>query len=242
MASGAGKTFIQETMKGSIGKTAKPKTEAPTLNVPYRGKPLTLPKPNSFKGKKLTVKQAITKRRSLRKYSEEPISLLELSYALWAMQGVHKELKKVTLRTVPSAGARHAFHIIVLVNNVKRLTNGLYLYDALHHKLQKLDYANDMPSKLEDACLGQTMITSSAVTFFYVADVFRMTSKYKERGYRYLFLDAGHAVQNLYLIAEDMDAGTVAVGAYDDKKLNTLFDFNIEDYFVIYIAPFGKKV
>jgi SagB-type dehydrogenase family enzyme len=157
------------------------------------------------------------------------------------MQGIHKQLKKVTLRTVPSAGARHAFHIIVLVNNVKRLTNGLYLYDALHHKLQKLDYTQDIPSKLEDACLGQKMITGSAVTFFYVADVFRMTSKYKERGYRYLFLDAGHAVQNLYLVAEDMDAGTVAIGAYDDQKLNDLFNFNPENYFIIYIAPLGKK-
>ncbi len=241
MASGAGNRFIQETMKGTISKTGGKKTEAPSFAVPTRGKPLTLPKPNSFKGKKLTIKQGITKRKSLRKYSNEPISLLELSYALWAMQGVHKQLKKVTLRTVPSAGARHAFHIIVLVNNVKRLTNGLYLYDALHHKLQKLDYTNDMPAKLEAACLGQKMITESAVTFFYVADVFRMTSKYKERGYRYLFLDAGHAVQNLYLVAEDMDAGTVAIGAYDDEKLNDLFNFNTEDYFVIYIAPLGKK-
>jgi SagB-type dehydrogenase family enzyme len=241
MASGAGNRFIQETMKGSIGKTETPKTEAPSLNLPFRGKPLNLPKPNSFKGNKLTIKQAVTKRKSHRKYSDEPITLLELSYALWAMQGVHKHLKKVTLRTVPSAGARHAFHIIVLVNNVKRLTNGLYLYDALHHKLHKLDVANDMPSKLEDACLGQKMITGSAVTFFYVADVFRMTSKYRERGYRYLFLDAGHAVQNLYLVAEDMDAGTVAIGAYDDQKLNDLFNFKTEDYFVIYIAPLGKK-
>jgi len=68
-----------------------------------------------------------------------------------------------------------------------------------------------------------------------------MAWRYGERGYRYLFLDAGHVCQNLYLASENIDCGTCAIGAFHDDELNKLLNINGKDQFVIYAATVGKK-
>jgi len=46
--------------------------------------------------------------------------------------------------------------------------------------------------------------------------------KYGQRGYRYVWLDAGHLAQNLYLVADALGLGPVAIGAFFDEELNEL--------------------
>ena len=237
-----GKAFIKQTMHSNLQHDQSEKKLPPQLEMPYQGVAIKLPKPTSFKGLKVTVKNAINNRKSIREYADEPLSKLELSFALYSMQGVHKTVKNTTFRTVPSAGARHAFETLVLVNNVKSLTSGLYHYIAIEHQLVKINTQNDISSQLTKACLNQKMVKNAAVTFFFIADIYRMTYRYGERGYRYIFLDAGHIVQNLYLVAQEMDAGTVAIGAFDDAAVNALFNLDGEAQFVVYAAPLGKRL
>ena len=80
---------------------------------------------------------AIRKRRSHRKYSDSPLSLEELSFLLWATQGVHEVWREgiATRRTVPSGGSRHPFETYLVVINVEELDHGLYRYLPLDHKL-----------------------------------------------------------------------------------------------------------
>jgi len=98
-----------------------------------------------------------------------------------------------------------------------------------------------LAERLTGACLNQSMVKNSAVTFFWTVMIYRMKWRYGERGYRYIFLDAGHSCQNLYLAAESIDCGVCAVAAFEDDRLNRELDVDGLEQFVIYLACAGKK-
>jgi SagB-type dehydrogenase family enzyme len=171
------------------------------------------------------------------------LTLNELSALLWFTQGVKEVTNRpVTLRTVPSAGARHAFETYLLVNRVEDLQPGIYRYLALEHALLGLNFDEDVNETLTQACFNQRQVATSAVTFFWAAVVERMQWRYPERGYRYLLLDAGHICQNLYLAAEGLGCGVCAIAAYDDDSVNAALGLDGETIFVAYIASLGKRM
>jgi SagB-type dehydrogenase family enzyme len=191
----------------------------------------------------MNLRQAIEQRVSIRQYSAEYLSMDEFSMLLWLTQGVKQvTTRPATQRTVPSAGARHAFETFILANRVDGLTPGVYRFLAIEHALQEVNLDPLIASRLEEACLGQKMITRSAAAFFWAAVAERMTWRYVERGYRYLHLDAGHVCQNLYLAGESMGCGTCAIAAYDDDLVNGALGLDGEKIFVVYLAALGKKV
>ena len=217
----------------------------PPLEVPKydKGNIVDLPDPKKFKANQIPVDRAISIRTSVRAYSEQPLSLEELSYLLWCTQGVKSiHSRNATLRTVPSAGARHAFETYLLVNRVEGVEPGLYRFLALSHKLQGVDLNKNIADKITDSCLRQRFIMLSAVTFIWVAAVYRMVWRYQERGYRYIHLDAGHICQNLYLSAESIDSGVCAIGAFDDDALNSILGIDGIEQFAVYVAVCGKKI
>lgn len=212
------------------------------LPVPPDAALIPLPAPDGLKMPPAGLREMIEKRRSLRKYRATALSLAELSYLLWLTQGVKEITKRpVTLRTVPSAGARHAFETFLLINNVDGLQPGLYRFVASQHALLRLAAPEDIRDEITHACWDQSQIANSAVTFLWVAVVERMYWRYVERGYRYLFLDAGHVCQNLYLAAEAIDCGVCAIAAYDDQLLNEALDLDGENLFAIYVGSVGKR-
>lgn len=241
---GIGREFIERTKYKYLRESDQSKNlSQPTLEqIAEENKEIIeLPHPKDVQVD-IKLVEAMEKRRSLRRYSDKPLTLEELSFLLWCTQGVKEKYQNVTFRMVPSAGARHAFETYILVNNVKGLNSGLYRYLALDHKLQEVEMSAEIADKLVDACLGQVFIKNSAVTFIWVAVPYRMTWRYSERGYRYMFLDAGHVGQNLYLAAEGIDCGACVIGAYDDDAVNNLLGFDGKELFVIYMASVGKKI
>jgi SagB-type dehydrogenase family enzyme len=146
-----------------------------------------------------------------------------------------------TVRTVPSAGARHAFETLLLINNVSGLDPGLYRFLALEHALLEENLAPDCADRLVEACLGQEFIKSCAATFIWTAEVARMKYRYGERGYRYLHLDAGHVCQNLYLAAEAIGCGACAVAAFTDDEVNGVLGLDGVSRFAIYLGAVGKR-
>ena len=242
--------FLEHTSFDHLEKPAQMEgAKQPPLEAEYdRDKPLIdLPPASSVKLTNNDLHRVMGQRRTLRQYASDPISLEELSFLLWCTQGVHEtvpayEAKGLrTMRTVPSAGARHAFDTFLLVNNVAGLPSGLYRYVALGHKLSQLDTSEKLADVFVKGCRGQTLVKSCAVAFFWVADVYRMTWRFSQRGFRYLFLDAGHVCQNLYLGAEAVGGGACAIGAYDDDNMSRLFGVDGETRFVIYAGTVGKK-
>lgn len=202
---------------------------------------IDLPDPRKYEAD-ISLTQAIVQRVSVRKYADTPVSLPELSYLLWCIQGVKSvESHLVTLRTVPSAGARHAFETYLLVNNVAGLAPGLYKFLAVDHQLAKLEAGENISDIITEACLRQRFVKTSAVTFIWTATAYRMTYRYGQRGYRYLHLDAGHVCQNLYLAAETTTCGVCAIAAFDDDQLNQALSLDGEAQFAVYVATLGKK-
>jgi SagB-type dehydrogenase family enzyme len=212
----------------------------PPLELPYlpTAKLIDLPEPNEIHVPDVNLRTVIEQRRTLRRYADLHLSLTELSFLLWATQGVKRVTER---RTVPSAGARHAFETILMVNRVEGLQPGLYRYIALEHALLELSAPPEIQHTLYQACLDQSQITSSAVTFFWVAVVERMYWRYGERGYRYLHLDAGHVCQNLCLAAEGIGGGVCEIAAYEDDAVNAALGLDGVEQFVIYLATVGKK-
>lgn len=240
-----GKEFMEKTKYQYLPESDQTKElpQPPLEQAFNEGKQvIDLPKPEDLKIKKYDFLTAVVERKSMRKYSDEPLTLDELTYLLWTTQGVKQVTNRpATLRTVPSAGARHCLETYLLINRVEGLTPGLYRYKAIEHKLIVLDTNLGWDEKLTAACLGQPFVRSSAVTFFWAADAYRMEWRYGERGYRYMHLDAGHACQNLYLAAEVIDAGVCAIAAFNDDEVNPLLGLDGDNDFVVYVATVGKK-
>ena len=238
-----GKDFIRLTHYEHLTPSDQSQgVPAPSLESPYcGGGPLMhLGKPLQPKSENALMENTLTGRRSIRRFSHAPLSIEELSWLLWCTQGVQQVIPPSTIRTVPSAGARHPLDTYVLVNRVQGLNAGLYRYVALEHAIGQLRLAAQIGPLLQEACLGQDMVVSAAVRFFWVADAYRSSWRYSERAWRYVFLDAGHVCQNLYLAAAPIQCGVCAIAAFDDAKLNNLIGVDGENQFAVYAAVAGK--
>jgi len=245
VVSRTGEEFMERTKYGSMGSSDQSRgLPQPPLELPHdgSGKVFDLPKPSGISVGEASLRRAIEGRRSVREYSGTPLTLEELSWLLWCTQGVRQVAgRNVTLRNVPSAGARHAFETYVLVNRVEGLRPGIYRFLAIGHKLAEVEMGGSMAERVSAACLGQRFVMGSAATFILTAVPYRMTWRYMERGYRYMHIDAGHVCQNLYLAAEAIGGGVCAIGAFNDDELNRLLKLDGEEQFAIYVATVGKK-
>jgi SagB-type dehydrogenase family enzyme len=190
---------------------------------------------------KIPVGEAIAFRESVRQYKTDLLTLEELSALLWATQGVRCLVSpESALRSVPSAGARHAFETYIVVNRVKNLLAGLYRYLPFDEKLAQLAIDDDIGRKAAAACFGQNFIATSAVTFFWTAIPARMEWRYDLAAHKVIAIDAGHVCQNLYLACQSIDAGTCAIAAYNQSACDQLLGVDGEEEFTIYLAPVGK--
>ncbi|NMB79753.1 MAG: SagB/ThcOx family dehydrogenase [Methanomicrobiales archaeon] len=242
---GTGREFMERTKYPYIGKSDQQRgLRQPPLELPPdKDLPLIdLPRPKALEVPPLDLRAAIEQRRSVRTYSREPLTIEELTHLLWCTQGVQKvQGTQWTLRTVPSAGARHAFETYLLVNAVSGLEPGLYRYLALSHQLQQLDIDPTLALRVNTACFDQQFLLRCGVVFLWTAVPYRMTWRYGERGYRDLHLDAGHVCQNLYLAAEPVGCGVCAIAAFDDDAMNRILGIDGEEQLLIYLATVGKK-
>ena len=128
-----------------------------------------------------------------------------------------------------------------MINKVDGVEPGLYRYAAIEHALLPLELSGDINPRVTHACLEQSQVLTSAVTFIWVAVVERMRYRYGQRGYRYLHLDAGHVCQNLYLAAETVGCGVCAIAAFQDDELNGVLGLDGVNQFAIYLGSLGRQ-
>ena len=229
--------FVTDESKG----ISRPPVEKP---VPEGAMLLDLVSPDDFTVGNLSVREVIRKRRSRRRFTDEPLSLEEISYLLWATQGVSGtfQLKNgiVTLRTVPSGGSLHPFETYLCVNRVQGLEAGLYRYLPLEHKLLFLRAEEDLAARVAKAAAGQRFVMRAAVVFIWTAVPYRTEWRYGPASHKIIAMDAGHMCQNLYIAAESIGAGTCAVGAYFQDEVDAILGVDGNEEFTIYLAPVGK--
>lgn len=198
---------------------------------------ISLPEPERQGG--APVWTVVGKRRSQREFSQEPMSLHQLSQLLWAIQGITHTESKYPFRACPSAGALYPIETYVLVNNVEGLAPGLYHFYIPEHLLEVLKQGS-LGRDFAEAALGQDMVRTASIVFVWTAVVRRSKWKYRERGYRYIYLDGGHIGQNLYLAASALDLGCCTIGALFDEEVNQLIGVDEKEEPVVYMGAVGK--
>ncbi|AUN14424.1 SagB/ThcOx family dehydrogenase [Paraclostridium sordellii] len=196
---------------------------------------------------KPNILDCINDRRSVRKYGNEKITLAELSYLLWATQGIQTvKDKSSALRTVPSAGCTHPFETYLIINNVENLKCGVYRYLPLEHKLLLIKSLNNVDDAIDKATPNQPFVqgfvSKSAVVFAWSCIPYRSEHKFNINAHKKILIDIGHVCQNLYIASESLNHGTCAIGIYDQDIIDNMLDLDGVDEFVIYMACVGKKL
>ena len=175
---------------------------------------MKLPEP-SFRG--LPFEATLGARRSVREYSDAPLTLAEVSQLLWAAQGI---TDRGGYRTTPSAGATFPLEVYLVAGNVDGLEPGLYRYAPGGHQLSRVA-AGDKRAKIRAVAGDQDWIADCACVLVLAAVLERTARRYGERALRYVRLEAGHAAQNVLLQAVSLNLGAAVVGSFDDEGLWT---------------------
>jgi len=195
---------------------------------------ITLPAPKV--AGEVSVEALLQQRRSVRDFREEPVSLAELGQLLWAAQGVTRARG---FRTAPSAGALFPLELYVVTGRVDDLAAGVYHYDPHNHQLQKISNQDERKA-LAWAAAMQFWLKDAAAVLVFTGVYERTTRKYGKRGERYVHMEVGHAVQNVYLQAEALGLGTVMVGAFSDTIVANILDLP-DGVSPLALMPVGKK-
>jgi SagB-type dehydrogenase family enzyme len=193
-----------------------------------RGDIVKLPSPRY--DSEVSVEKALAERRSIRSFKEEPLTVNELSQILWAAQGITEPKKG--LRTAPSARALFLVEVYVLPGNVTNLPMGIYKYKPQGHELIKIA-DGDKKAELFKA-VGQAPIKNAPVVL-----VFSGLSEKTQRP-AWMYLEAGHAAQNVYLQAVSLKMGGVVMGGFKDDDVRKVLNLSEKEQ-PLYIMPIGKK-
>jgi SagB-type dehydrogenase family enzyme len=204
------------------------------------GRPLVKLVPaEKWKLGKVLLVDAILGRKSRRKYSDASLSLAELSFLLFATQGIKDHREKFSFRTVPSGGARHSFETYLFANRVKGLEKGLYRYLPVENALYpEFPCTEGTEERLNDALNGQYW--NPAAYFVWTSLPYRMEWRYGSLSHKIIGIDAGHVCQNLYLACEAIGCGTCGIGAYRQQLLDAFLGVDGDEEFAVYAAPVGK--
>lgn len=255
--------MLDETLQESLIKTGREFTRGYRDGDPYMGdfesdqdlhrpqpplvKPAMadektdLPRDFSGLGLKRDLVELIRDRRSARVYTGGPVTLAQLSFLLWATQGV-KEIRGkayATLRTVPCGGARHEFETYLLIRQVEGLEPGAYHYLPMEHALEFLHPVRDMDDAITRSLSGQKWAAKANVVFYWSMVPYRAEWRYGIYAHRGALIDVGHVGQNLYLACTGAGLGTCAIGAFSHEVCNELFGLDGEEEYVVYTAPVG---
>lgn len=200
---------------------------------------LQVPSPRACPG----LEEAIQRRRSIREYSGEQLSLDELSRLLFFGNGITAQAGRddliPPLRASPSAGALYPIELYAVVFCVQGLQGGVYHYDVEGHALEFIR-PGQYRETLYEATHRQEMVLQSSVVLVMTAVFGRTKVKYGERGYRYVLLDAGHLGQNIYLESTALGLGCATVGGFLDDNINMLLGVDGLLESVVYLAVVGR--
>jgi SagB-type dehydrogenase family enzyme len=198
---------------------------------------IALPEP--VIGKAANLWDILRKRRSVRDYAPDfVLPLGALSALLWATQGITAAAGDYHFRSAPSAGGLYPIETYLLVRSVEALRQGFYHFRPHAFDLEFIK-SGDFGRGLAEAALGQSMVADAQVVFIWTAVVARSKWKYRQRAYRYIYLDAGHIAQNLYLAGTAAGMGVCGIGAFFDDRVNALIGVDGTEETALYLASVG---
>jgi len=200
----------------------------PTVTKPaWKAEVISLPAPRL--DSTVSLEETLRRRRSVRAYADEPLTLEEIGQLFWAAQGITDERG---FRTAPSAGALYPLELYALTDD------GLYHYLPQGHRAERRRLEGRRTA-LCRAALSQDAACQAPVVFVVTAVYARTAAKYGERAERYVRLEAGHAAQNLLLQAVALDLGAVPIGAFYDDQVQAALGLPA-DHEPLYLIPVGR--
>ena len=236
---GIGDRFQQETKyeRGRLGGGRIDWTSKPPLYKEYPGAgKIRLPPPGS--PVRSPFAEILSRRRSVREYSSRPLRLEEISFLLWAATGIQRVEAGHAYRTAPSAGALYPIDTHLIAHRVEGIESGVYHYGVRDHLLEVVA-PGDFGGDLTLAALFQEFCAEAAAVFVWTAVFPRAKWKYRQRAYRYVYLDAGHIAQNLALAAVGLGLGSCQVAAFFDDEMNALLGVDGVEESVLYLSSVG---
>ncbi len=218
------------------------KPQPPLYKAPMGGTCIKLPRDFQKLELESDILKVIVNRKSSRVYTEEKLTLLELSYLLWASQGV-KEIRGksyATIRTVACGGARHEFELYLAIQKVEGVTPGYYHYLPETHSIECIQEKEDMGEAISESLCEQTWAAKAAVVCYYSIVPYRAEWRYGIWAHRTALIDSGHITQNLYIACSSLKhVGTCAIAAVQTALSNEIFSLDGEEEFIFYAAPIG---
>lgn len=199
----------------------------------------------SFSNSGRTIEEVIIQRKSDREFSDIPLSKDKISKILFYSYGLNGRRGRtayddviMNFRNSPSGGGLYPLEIYLAVFNVEDLKKGIYHYNVKKHTLEYL-FKGDYKMQIYRTS-KQEMILKCSAAIILTAIFNRTMMKYKERGYRYILFEAGHVMQNAYLISIAMDLGICSVGGFIDDKINDLLNIDGVNESALYLGALGK--
>ena len=237
-----GRDFLQgiKEDEGYLSDQAKRLPQPPLVKDPMREESISLP--TNFEDLDIIndFLQIINTRVSSRVYTEENMTLLQLSYLLWCTQGIKdiRGKKYATLRTVPSAGARHPFECYLAIKNVEGLKPGLYHYLPMKHALEFLKEVEDLEAFMSKTVSEQKWVKKANVMFYFSFVAYRGEWRYGVSSHRVALMDAGHVTENLYLACTSIRLGSCAIGGVD-AFMDEVFELDGKEEYMFYAQSVG---
>lgn len=242
MIDGVGDRFQQGT-KYVVGRGLEGEPDRGPRTELYKAYPkvVTVELPTPAPRLEFGLDEAFRTRKSIRRYTEEPMTVQELSYLLWAANGIQREERGRQFRTVPSAGAQYPIESYIVVNRVTDLAPGIYHY-AVDRQVLELLAEGDHSDAVASAAFDQSMCAAAAVVLVWTAVIQRCRWRYGQRAYRYIYLDAGHIGQNAALAAVSLGLGSCQIAAFFDDQINEMVGVDGVEEAVVYMTSVGHHV
>ena len=176
----------------------------------------------------VSLEQALARRRSVRSFDPEPLTLQQLGQLMWAAQGVTSGLG---YRTAPSGGALYPLELYAATRDAT------LHYLPAGHRVERWEPVLGW-ADLVDATPSTEPVTQAPAVFVIGGVVRRTAIKYGGRSREYVDLEAGHCAQNLLLQAVSLGLGAVPIGAYNAGRVARYLALPTGES-VLYLIPVG---
>ena len=214
---------------------------APSLHFEDRA---TIALPTERTPLSIDLGQAMAQRRSSRGLSASTVAMASLATLLHAAYG--ETLDNAggpfprPFRTVPSGGALYPLEIYFHSVHVDGLGAGLYHYDTSRNVV-RLIREGDGSRFISEGLVQRNLPFDASVMFFLTGLPRRCTFKYRDRGYRFMLMEAGHVAQNLSLAAVGLRLSSLCVGGFLDEKIDDFLGLDGLDHSTLYLVAVGKE-
>ena len=192
--------------------------QPPAARTDRREELIPLPAGGSMEPRLRGFAEVVAARRSIREYSDEPLSTSQLGEFLFlsaAATGISHDpdIGLVYRFPYPTGGSLGALEIYPVVDRCSGLEPGLYHYDSLEHGIRRLSTPNQGTNALlEMATMTLAQISRPQVLLVVTARFQRVQWKYRSIAYSLLLKDLGGLYQTFYLVAAHLGLAACALG------------------------------